>query len=99
MWPVGSEFEILPQNCPDLSVVHVQFSDSTSNVSFGLVFEELFDPLVAIFLSEVWRLTSRGCGLAGDGLEESVIQSLELSEVGNLPRIFEVELFAESPPD
>ena len=50
VWSVDSEFEILPQNCPDLSVAHAQFSDSTSDVSFEMFFEELFDPLDVIFL-------------------------------------------------
>ena len=99
VWPVGSEFEVLPQKCPDLFVAHVQFSDSTFDVSFGLVFEELFDPLDVIFLWEGRRLASRGWGLAGSGLDESVLHPLELSEQMNLPRVFEVEFFAESPPD
>ena len=50
VWPVGFKFEVLPQNCLALSVAHVQFSHSTSDVSFGLFFEELFDPLDIIFL-------------------------------------------------
>ena len=37
--------------------------------------------------------------LASDGLEESVIHPLELSKLGNLPKIYEVEFFAESSPD
>ena len=99
MPPVGSEFTVLLQKCLDLSVVHVQFSETTSDVSFEIVFEELFEHLDIIFLWEVWRLASRGWRLAGGGREESIIHRLELSELGNLLRIFEVEYFAESPPD
>ena len=36
-------------------------------------------------------------GLRAGGLEESVIHPLELSELGNLPWMFEVGFFAESP--
>ena len=57
-----SEFEVIPQKCSDLSVAHLRFSNSTSNVSFGLVLEEPFDPLNVIFLWEIWRLASRGKG-------------------------------------
>ena len=97
VWPVGSEIETLPQNCPDLSVA--RSVTAPLMWALGWLLKNCLTLWMPSSFEKSGDLPAEVEGWLAAGLEESVVHPLELSELGNLFKIFEVEFFAGNPPN